>query len=66
MKYLPSTQGETRYWLIDNLTHIYRKFSKYFPVGCMLGMYSLSPIGQPHEYALFDSICDDQSSLEIE
>ena len=47
MKYISSAQGETRYWVIDNLHQIYKKLSKSFPIGCMLGMYTLSSIGQP-------------------
>lgn len=46
MKYLASTFGETRHWIIDNLRYLYAKMGKSFPLGCLLAMYSLDPVAQ--------------------
>lgn len=66
MKYLSSTFGETRHWIIDNLKYLYGKMGKFFPVGCMLGMYSMDLVAQADEYSLFLLIAEDQNSLSVQ
>jgi hypothetical protein len=35
-----------KHWIIENLKYLYKKMGKFFPLGCMLQMYSLDIIGQ--------------------